>query len=148
MNVSQKSQYALRALLELSKRRGDGPVSSSQIASNQAIPGRFLELILGQLRRGGFVESRRGVHGGYMLAMVPGDITVGKVIEFIDGPISPVDCIKNPRKYNCRFNEGCAFMSLWRRAAEALREVYGATTFQDLLDEDTAGGGYVPGYSI
>lgn len=59
MNVSQKCQYALRAVFELAKRRGEGPTTVADIAKAQAIPAKFLELILGQLRQGGFTESRR-----------------------------------------------------------------------------------------
>jgi len=68
VNVSQKSRYALKAVLELSFRYGQGPISISQIARAQAIPARFLEAILAQLKRGGFVASRRGNEGGYILA--------------------------------------------------------------------------------
>lgn len=71
MSVSQKCQYALRAVFELARRRGEKPTSIREIAEAQAIPAKFLELILTQLRKGGLVESRRGIHGGYLLAVWP-----------------------------------------------------------------------------
>ena len=63
MLVSQKCQYALRALFELAKRNGEGPVKIAAIAKAQAIPPRFLEVILSQLKQGSFVESQRGSEG-------------------------------------------------------------------------------------
>ncbi len=90
MSVSQKCQYALRAVFELASRHGDAPTSIREIAQAQAIPPKFLELILVQLRKAGFVESRRGAHGGYFLAVGPAALTVGEIIRFIDGPIAPV----------------------------------------------------------
>ena len=67
MGVSLKCQYGLRALFELARREGEGLVRLTEIAEKQAIPGRFLENILNQLRQGGFVESRRGKDGGFVL---------------------------------------------------------------------------------
>jgi len=77
MLVSQKAQYALRAVFELARRHGKGWVKISDIADTQAIPIRFLEVILGQMKQAGFVVSRRGTEGGYMLAVAPGELTVG-----------------------------------------------------------------------
>ncbi len=73
MLVSQKSQYALRAVFELARRNGGLPVKIADIAEAQAIPQRFLEVIMNQLKQGGFVESRRGKRGGYLLARSAGD---------------------------------------------------------------------------
>ena len=97
MNISQKCQYALRAVFELARRYGEGPTSIREIARIQAIPPKFLELILTELRKGGFVESRRGVHGGYSLPASPRMVSAGEIIRFIDGPISPVRCIGDRR---------------------------------------------------
>jgi len=148
MSVSRKCQYALRAVFELAKRRGEGPVNAAHIASAQAIPARFLELILGQLRKGGFVQSRRGIRGGYMLIADPRSLSVGQVMEFVDGPVTPVQCLTEEGKSSCPFRSGCAFMDMWYRAAEAIGDVYNNTTFQDLIDQEVAAGGYVAGYSI
>ena len=148
MNISQKCQYALRALFELAKRQGEGPVSSTQIASVQAIPPRFLELILGQLRKGGFVESRRGINGGYLLVGPPEGLTVRQIVEFVDGPITPVRCLTEGKKASCPFKSGCAFMDMWHRATNAVTEVYESTTFRDLLEHEAEAGGYVATYCI
>ena len=149
MNLSQKCQYALRAIFELSKRHGEGPISVAQIADAQAIPPRFLLLILGQLRQAGFVESRRGVQGGYMLAGEPGVLTVGDIIRFMEGPLSPVRCIGAEGATRCPLSGRCAFMGLWDRAKQAVADVYDTTTFRDLLDEELASADrYVASYCI
>ena len=77
MFVSQKCQYTLRAMFELAKRRGAGPVTVAEIAQAQAIPPRFLEVILQGLRTAGRVQSQRGTGGGYVLAGPPDTVTVG-----------------------------------------------------------------------
>ena len=149
MSVSQKCQYGLRAVFELAKRRGNGPTTVSQIAEVQAIPPRFLELILGQLRQGGFVESRRGVHGGYLLTADPAELCVGEIIQFMDGPIAPVRCIAGDKESSCALLGNCAFMSMWCRARDAVAEVYDKTSFQNLIDEETvAVEKYVASYCI
>ncbi len=81
MHISQKCQYTLRALFELAKHYGGEPVSAAEIAEAQAIPPRFLELILQSLKNSREVDSRRGNYGGYVLAVSPETITVGDVIR-------------------------------------------------------------------
>ncbi len=135
MNLSQKCQYALRAVFELATRQGQGPIPVAQIAERQAIPARFLELILVQLKQGGCIESRRGVQGGYSLSVAPKDLSVGEVIRTIEGPLTPV----KPAEEDSRRSPppgSHAFASLWRRAESAVAEVYDKTTFQDLIDDE------------
>lgn len=136
MNISQKCQYALRALFELAKRQGEGPVSVKTIAKNQAIPVRFLELILRELRQGGLVESRRGVEGGYLLVPRPANLTVGEIIRMVDGPLDPVKCLGAGGTEECPLLGKCAFLGLWDRARQALAEVYDSTNFEGLLEEE------------
>ena len=134
--VSQKCQYAIRATFELAKRNGQGPVKISEIAEAQAIPARFLEVILNQLRQAGFVQSRRGAEGGYYLAKQPAEITVGEIIQFIEGPIVPVACMTDKDGAQCSLHGACVFMGMWRRVAKASSDVYDRTTFQNLIDEE------------
>jgi Rrf2 family protein len=138
MHVSRKCQYTLRALFELAKRRGEGPASAAEIAAAQAIPPRFLELLLHWLKDWGKVESRRGVKGGYVLAVSPDAITVGEVIRSVDGSLAPVKCMGGKRRGRCPLTGGCAFMGLWERAREAVAQVYETTTLQDLIDDERA----------
>jgi len=136
MSLSHKCLYALRALFELARRRRSGCVSVAQIAEAQAIPPRFLELILAELKQAGYVLSRRGAQGGYQLAVLPEEIPVGDVIRLIEGPMNPVDCMADPADANCPLQGRCAFLDLWRRAREAVETIYDQTTLADLLQQD------------
>jgi Rrf2 family protein len=82
--------YALRAVVELAASQADRPVTAEQLAQAQAIPPKFLESILLQLRRGGIVNAQRGPDGGYWLARPAGDISLADVIRVIDGPLANV----------------------------------------------------------
>ncbi|MEU9442505.1 Rrf2 family transcriptional regulator [Streptomyces sp. NPDC048304] len=90
MRISARADYAVRAVLELAVRQGNGPVKAEEIAAAQGIPHKFLEGILGDLRRSGIVGSRRGGGGGYRLARDAGEVTVADVIRAVDGPIVSV----------------------------------------------------------
>ncbi|MEI7836083.1 MAG: Rrf2 family transcriptional regulator [Planctomycetota bacterium] len=132
ISISQKCQYALRSLYELARRATDKPTSIGEIAAAQAIPPRFLELILNDLRQGKLVNSQRGVQGGYTLARPPSAITVGDVVRLVEGPIEPVKCISGGD--DCPFRNKCPFMDMWLQAGQAMQSVFDATTLQDLLD--------------
>jgi Rrf2 family protein len=136
MPISQKCQYAVRSVFELAKQQGSGATKISDIAEAQAIPIRFLENILNQLKGGGFVESVRGKDGGYLLARSAKDLTVGEIVRYMEGPLSPVECNPGGRKGACSMYGRCVFLSLWKRAQDALETVYDGTTFHDLILEE------------
>ncbi|MHC4199380.1 MAG: RrF2 family transcriptional regulator [Planctomycetota bacterium] len=147
--VPQKTQYALRAVFELAKRYGQGPVKISDAAEAQAIPPRFLEVILNQLKRAAFLESRRGREGGYLLTRRPAELSVGEVMRSMQGDMSPVDCVADGSKSRCPLHGDCVFLPMWRRAGKAAADVYDSTTFQDLIEEESKRSReYIPGYSI
>jgi Rrf2 family transcriptional regulator, cysteine metabolism repressor len=133
--VSQKCQYAVRAVFELAKQYGHGPIKISEIAEAQDIPLRFLEVILNQLRRAGFVQSRRGAEGGYLLARQPEKVMVGEIVQFIDGPMVPVACMTEKTARECALQGNCVFIGMWKRAAKAVSDVYDMTSFRDLINE-------------
>lgn len=137
MNLSQKCQYALRAVFELATRQGQGPITVGDVAEKQAIPPRFLELILVQLKQAGYIESRRGVQGGYALSVAPKDLSVGDVIRSIEGPLMPVRKSDDPST-RPSLQGDLAFAQLWDRAEKAIAVVYDKTSFQDLIDEERA----------
>jgi Rrf2 family protein len=150
MLVPQKSQYAVRAIFELAKRRGQGPVKIAEIADAQAIPPRFLEVILSELKQASFVTSRRGNEGGYLLVSLADQLTVGKVIEFIQGPVGAVPCLAGEANGStCRLHGHCVFLPMWDNVRKAISDVLDNTTFQDLVDEEKRNRQkYVPAYSI
>ncbi len=136
MFLTQRNQYALRAIVELAKRVGAGPVKVSEIAAAQAIPRRFLEVILGQLKGSGLVTAKRGYHGGYVLLGEPKNITVGTVIRFLQGEPDPKDCQNCVFKLQCPTDPECAFASLWNRVNEAVFTIFDETTIQDLVEDE------------
>ena len=149
MSLSQKCQYSLRAIFELAKHYGEGPLKISDIAARQEIPTRFLEVILNQLKQGGFVESKRGSMGGYTLNRFPEELTVGEIIRYVEGPLSPVHCMACHPDDQCPLYGECAFLSMWEKATTALSDVYDTTTFENLVEEERKRlATYVPDYCI
>lgn len=102
MRLSKKSEYALRALIDLTHHYAGGPVRREEIARRQNIPVVFLEQILLTLKAAGLVESRRGASGGYYLIKPPRAITLGRVIRLLDGPLAPIGCVSRTAYEKCR----------------------------------------------
>jgi Rrf2 family protein len=131
MRVSAKTDYALRAAVELAAAHGNGtPVKGERLATTQSIPLRFLENILLQLRHAGIVESRRGAEGGYRLARPASEISLADVIRAIDGPLAGVrDSAPEEVSY-----EGAAasLRDVWVALRASMRTVLEATTLADV----------------
>ena len=134
--VSQKTRYALRSMFELAKQYGQGPVRISDIAQRQAIPPRFLEGILNQLRQAGLLRSVRGARGGYEMVDDPANVTVGDMIRVIEGPIAPTACVQGENPEDCPLFGDCVFLPMWKQVAEALTKVYDGTSFGDMVQKD------------
>jgi len=149
MRISKKCQYALRAVFELALRNTGQPVKIHDIAGAQNIPPRFLEMILNQLRHAGFVDSRRGNEGGYILTRDAEELTVGEIIQCIQGPIS--ETFGNNRKPNKveSFFGDYAFEQLWQKVNNAVSQICDNTTFAELVENETAKkSAHVPNYTI
>jgi Rrf2 family protein len=99
--LSRKSKYGLKALLVLAQEAGTGPVLVSELAERDAIPKKFLEAILLELKRHGVVESKKGKGGGYLLRRKPNEITFGEVIRALDGPLAAVPCVSETAYMKC-----------------------------------------------
>ena len=138
MLITKKNQYALRAIFELAKHNGKGPQKISEIAKAQAIPEKFLEVILNQLKGSGLVDSKRGFYGGYYLIRSPEKITVGDIMRFLEGDVDPTDCVALVPETNCPFKGDCAFFPMWNQIKDAIFAVYDGTTIQGLLDSEKA----------
>lgn len=136
MFISQKCQYAIRAVFELSRINNGQPVKINNIAESQGIPVRFCEVILSQLKQGGFIESRRGSDGGYLMTRPPENLHVGEIIRFIQGSIGPIDGLEDELEEGENKNGSPVFSSLWKEVREAISNVYDNTTFQNLVDRD------------
>jgi Rrf2 family protein len=101
VKLSKKSEYGLRALLELTSAHGKTTLQRHEIADRQHIPIEFLEQILLTLKRAGLVASRRGIKGGYRLIKQPREITLGHVIRLLDGPLAPIGCVSKTAYQKC-----------------------------------------------
>lgn len=132
MRISAKTDYAVRAAVELAAVTDDRPLKSERIAQAQGIPLRFLENILAQLRHGGIVVSRRGADGGYRLAAAADQITVADVIRAIDGPLAAVS---GERPENLSFTGTAApLREVWIAVRSSLRAVLEEVTLADLAN--------------
>ncbi|HYZ85321.1 MAG TPA: Rrf2 family transcriptional regulator [Bryobacteraceae bacterium] len=124
MNISVKGEYALQAILDLALHHRGIPVKIADIAKRQKIPQKFLELILAGLKQGGFVESRRGAEGGYLLARPPENITIGQVLRYMEGD-------KGSGGGRSKRAE-TPFTDLWHNVDRAVSSVIDQTSFADL----------------
>jgi Rrf2 family protein len=126
ISVTSKSRYAVVAMAELARSGDGGPVPIAQIAERRAMPVQFLEQLFSTLRRGGLLNSQRGVKGGYTLARPPEEITVLEVVQVLDGKVG---------------EEGKEAGGIWAEGVEALRGVFSSTTIADIArrEADDAG---------
>jgi len=133
---STRARYALRAMIELALRQGDGPVLLREIAKAQRISPKYLEQLTIPLRRFGLLQAERGPHGGYELARPAAEITAGEIIEAVEGPLNLLDCVRSADA--CDRTPSCAARGLWSRVSEAMNDVLRQTTLADLRREQLA----------
>jgi Rrf2 family protein len=139
MNVSVKCEYALRAVLDLSMASSVQPVRIADIAHRQRIPQKFLETILADLKKQGFLESRRGAEGGYLLARPPETITVGQVLRSVEGA----------RTGRAAMEDKGPIEDFWKRVDGAIAAVIDKTSFAELAREfRERQARYVPNWEI
>jgi Rrf2 family protein len=93
MMFSTKAEYGVRVMVELARRAGEGPVPLAEIAAEDGLPLAYLEHLVARLRKAGLLDSRRGAHGGYLLARAPAEITMAEVVQALEGSIAPIECI-------------------------------------------------------
>ena len=133
--LSRKSKYGLKALLALAQETGRGPVLISELADRDAIPQKFLEAILLELKRHGVVESRKGKGGGYFLRRKPGEITFGQVIRVLDGPLAAVPCVSKlayMKCVECLDEQTCGVRLAMKEVRDATANILDNTTLADV----------------
>jgi len=140
--LASRTKYATRALLELAMHP-DQPLHIEVIAKAQNIPPKFLEQILLGLKRQGFVKSRRGPGGGYLLARPAWSITLGSVVRALEGPIAPISCASVTGYMECGCPEAghCGLRGVWKEARDALATVLDNTNFAEIAARHGTGGG-------
>ena len=132
MRVSAKADYAVRAMIELASGGEEGnPIKGDRIAEAQAIPLRFLENILGELRHAGLVQSRRGADGGYWLAKPPDDITLADIVRAVEGPLATV---RGEPADELSFDGGAKpLRDVWIALRANIREILESVTLADVV---------------
>ena len=139
MKFSKKSEYALRALIELTSNYEQAvPVQRTKVAQEQRIPLGFLEGILLTLKNAGILTSRRGVDGGYRLRVSPSDITLGQVIRTLDGPLAPIGCVSQTAYRKCEDcpyaeKSACAIQNIMLEVRNAISAVLDHYTLDDFV---------------
>src|SRR5215470_18354443 len=129
--LSKRTQYSLRALYALARGYGKGPLLISHLATEEAIPKKFLEQILLSLKTLGLVASKKGKGGGYVLAQPPAQITLASVIRMIEGPLAPLPCASETRFRKCDEcvdAETCGTRIVMREVRDAMAEILDHTT--------------------
>ena len=123
LSITTKSPYAIRALAELARTGGAGPVPIGELARRRDVPVQFLEQLFAVLRRAGILRSQRGVKGGYAFAREPGEVTVLEVVELLDGRL------------------GAEAEGIFAEAAAAARSVLAKTTINDVVERENRDAG-------
>src|SRR5262249_43096297 len=139
MRVTAKGEYATRAVLHLAMEYPE-VVTVHQIAARHKIPVKYLEQILLELRRGGIIASRRGVHGGYLLARAPSEISVGEVLQVVDNRIIESSCLQHDseRSFACSGMDGSGLQQVWRDVRLAVEKILLETSFADVCTHSNA----------
>ncbi len=132
MKLSTRARYGTRALLDLALHDSEEPVQLKDIASRQEVSLHYLEHLIAPLIGAGIVRSIRGARGGIQLAKPSREIKLSEVMQLLEGSISPVECIDNPKA--CPRSSACATRDVWSEMKKAMDGVLESTTLQDLVD--------------
>ena len=137
--ISKKTKYALKALLYLARKYNQGPVLISDLARDERIPKKFLELILLTLKNNGILQSRKGKGGGYYLGKLPREISVGNVIRILDGPLAPVPCVSETAYAKCQEcvdERTCGIRPVMKDVRDAIANILDNTSLGDMLERE------------
>lgn len=135
MNVTSKGRYALMVMIDLSQHPDDGFISLKTIADRQGISMKYLEMIVGNLKKAQLVDSTRGKEGGYKLSRSPDEYTVGEILNCIEDNLAPVACIK-AGSINCDRSDACLTVPMWKELDDITNAYLATVTLTDLLTGD------------
>lgn len=133
MLISSKSEYGLRALLDIATNENGAPVTRSGIARRQQISLPYLTQVLRSLVNGGLLKSNRGPSGGYSLSVDPGEISILDVVTLLQGPVAPTGCAGAGAPGECQRLAGCGLVGVWSQLKSSSENVLGQTTLKDIL---------------
>jgi Rrf2 family protein len=133
MKLSTKSEYACLALIDLTEQYGHGLVKIDDIAKRKDIPKKYLEQILLLLKRSGYLKSRRGAEGGYMLAKHPGKISVAEIVRLMDGALAPVESVSKYFYETTPIDKNKALINVFKYIRDYVAKKLEQTYFEDLM---------------
>ncbi|MCU0643971.1 MAG: Rrf2 family transcriptional regulator [bacterium] len=136
MKLSTRGNYGLRAVYELTRHYGQGPLTIRQISERQNIPLKYLEQLLHRLKKSGIIESVRGPTGGYALADDPANFSVGDILRVLEGPLHLSGCIRSHDSDHCLRHERCISNILWSEIEKKFAEVLDDISLTDLTKLD------------
>ncbi len=134
MRLSRRSEYGLRALVDLVRHEGEGPVALAALAQRNNLPTKFLEQIMATLKHGGIVRTTLGAHGGYALGVDPAEVTIGRIVRLLDGALAPLPCV-SLRYYgpcSCPDEATCPLRDVMIDVRDAMLEILDRETIADL----------------
>ena len=138
MRLSRRSEYGLRALVDLVRHDGAGPVALATLAQRNNLPTKFLEQIMATLKHGGIVRTTLGSHGGYAMAADPASVSIGRVIRLLDGALAPVPCV-SLRYYgrcSCPEEATCPLRDVMIDVRDAMLEILDTETLTGLAGRE------------
>lgn len=131
MQLTTRSRYGLRMLLDIALHGGDGPVRIQDIASRRKISVKYLEQLIRELKKAGLIISKRGPRGGHVLAVSPEDIRVGDVVRTLEGRIALTECVENGE--SCPISDDCLTREIWTRATNTMFRELDSIKLSELL---------------
>ena len=136
LRLSTKGQYGVRAMFELAKNYNKGPLTIKEIAIRQGVSVSYLEQLMNRLRKSKLIKSRKGPGGGYIINRDPAEISVGMILNSLEGPVAITQCL-DPGAKGCKRVEGCVTRLLWKSLGEKIEDFLDTINLNDLLNEET-----------
>jgi Rrf2 family protein len=136
LRLSTKGQYGVRAMFELAKNFDKGPMTIKEIAERQDVSVAYLEQLLNRLRKASLIKSRKGPGGGYMISKKPEEISVGMILNSLEGPVAITRCL-GPSAKRCKRVDSCVTRLLWKSLGEKIEEFLNTINLKDLINEET-----------
>ncbi len=138
LRLSTKVQYGVRAMFEIAKDYKKGPITIKEIAIRQEVSEPYLEQLLNKLRHAGLIKSQKGPGGGYILCKKPYEISIGEILNALEGPVAITQCLDaSSNSSGCSRIEGCVARLLWKSLGEKIEHFLKTISLRDLLKEET-----------
>ena len=136
MKLSTRSRYGTRMMLDLAQHYDQGPVQIGDVSKRENISVKYLEQLIIPLKKANFIKSVRGPKGGHMLAKPPEEITVGEIVEILEGGINLSSCIENPEV--CNRTTRCLTRGVWEEATKAMYDKLNSVTLSKMINDDSS----------